>query len=166
MRLLRMLAFHTRLFASDSYFVQLMITSTVTILLMQYVASFASHSPESASSAWLRAGLVGTWCTVAAGLIGFQRFQGTLVHLVFTPTCAGSTLLPLIGSASAFGLLAFPLTGLLAWVLRLHPQVSWQLVPAVFVFWRSAALEHLLGVLASSRILALIRSGLHTEEIW
>ncbi|MBM7052158.1 hypothetical protein [Rothia sp. ZJ1223] len=60
MRLLRMLAFHTRLFASNSYFVQLMITSTVTILLMQYVASFASHSPESASSAWLRAGLVGT----------------------------------------------------------------------------------------------------------
>ncbi len=137
MRVLRMLAFHTRLFAGNSYFVQLMVTSTVTILLMQYVASFASHSPESASSAWLRAGLVGTWtvCTVAAGLIGFQRFQGTLVHLVFTPTRAGSTLLPLVGSASAFGLLAFPLTGLLAWILRLHPQVSWQLVPAVFVFW-------------------------------
>lgn len=111
MRTLRMLAFHTRLFAGNSYFVQLMITSTVTILLMQYVASFASQSPESASSAWLRAGLVGTWtvCTVAAGLIGFQRFQGTLVHLVFTPTRAGSTLLPLIGSASAFGLLAFRL---------------------------------------------------------
>ena len=128
MRVLRMLAFHTRLFAGNSYFVQLMITSTVTILLMQYVASFASHSPSSASSAWLRAGLVGTWtvCTVAAG---------TLVHLVFTPTRAGSTLLPLVGSASAFGLFAFPLAGLLAWILRLHPQVSWQLVPAVFVFW-------------------------------
>ncbi|MCI9888615.1 ABC transporter permease [Micrococcales bacterium 31B] len=120
MRFVSMLRFHLALFARNSFFVQLMLTSTLSVLALQAIAALASDSPAD-GTAWLRAGMVGMWSvsTVAAGLIGYQRFQGTLVHLAMSPRSLASTLTPLIASAASFGLLALPTAAAAAWVLRL-----------------------------------------------
>ena len=134
----RMAWFHLRLFGRNTYFVQLLATSTVSILLLQIVAARTSPG-AGVESAWLRAGLVGTWsvATVAAGLIGFQRFQGTLVHLMMAPSRPARVVMPLVASAATFGLLAFPLAGISSWALGRGPHVtSWPALSiGVALFW-------------------------------
>ena len=135
---LRMLWFHTRLFARNSFFSQLMFTSTLSILAMQLLAAHGNGAPAG-EPLWLRAGMVGTWSvsTVAAGMIGFQRFQGTLAHLVFTPGPASRTMLPLVGAAATFGLLAFPLAALVASLFGYTPSTrAWAvLLVGILTFW-------------------------------
>lgn len=134
---LRMLAFQMTLFARNTYFSQLLLTSTLSVLLLQYVASFGSGAAVT-EHAWLRAGMVGTWtmCAVSTGLIGFQRFQGTLVHQVSAPIGARSALLPVVGSAATFGLLAFPLAAGVAALLGLPlGPPRWSLLIAMAAFW-------------------------------
>lgn len=133
---LRMLAFHLGSFLRTSYFVQLLITSTVSILILQAIGATAFGT--STSALWLRAGMVGTWsvATVAAGLVGFQRFQGTLPHLLMTSRKPAATLAPLIASAASFGLLAFPLGWLVSVVLRLDPTVpTGASILGMLLFW-------------------------------
>lgn len=148
---LRMLWFHIRQFGRTGYFVQLLLTSTLSVLALQLLAASGSGADASPLT-WLRAGMVGTWsvCTVAAGMIGFQRFQGTLVHLVMTPRSPVRTLLPLVGSAASFGLLAFPIAAAGAALAGHRPVVSsWPaLVLGVIVFW--------LACLAISSVVAAV----------
>lgn len=135
-----MLFFHLRVFSQNSYFLQLLLTSTLSVLLLQFIASLNSNLSVD-GTAWLRAGMVGTWSvsTVAAGLIGFQRFQGTLVHIVLSPLSVGKVLLPLIASACSFGLLAFPLAALAAAILRIPFQTTNMatLIVGVVCLWLS-----------------------------
>lgn len=120
MRDLRMLLFHARLFRHNSYFFQLLLTSTLGMVAMQ---ALAARLPGAtlADLGWLRAGMFGTWtmCAVAVGMLGYQSFQGTLVHLYRTPVAAFRTLMPVVGAASVFGLAALPLAALFAWLLRM-----------------------------------------------
>lgn len=133
-----MLWFQARLFGRNSYFSQLLVTSTLSVLALQLIAAHGNNIPTS-EPIWLRSAVVGTWsvCTVAAGMIGFQRFQGTLVHLVMTPGPPSRTLLPLVGSAATFGLLAFPLAALVATAFGYAPQVFfWPgLIVGAVTFW-------------------------------
>lgn len=136
-RFLRMLTFQVSLFARNSYFAQLLLTSTLSVLLLQYVATFSSGA-QATEQAWLRAGMVGTWtmCAVSTGLIGFQRFQGTLIHHVVSPLGARAALLPVVGSAATFGLFAFPLAGAAAALLGMPlGQLDWSSVLAIAAFW-------------------------------
>jgi ABC-2 type transport system permease protein len=111
-----MLLFHTRLFAHNSYFVQLVLTSTLGIAVLQALA--ARSGGAAGPGDWLRPAVLGLWtvCTVSAGMVGYQRFQGTLVHLLMSPLPPERTLFPLLGSASVFGLLAFPIAALVSWL--------------------------------------------------
>ena len=120
-----MLWFHARLFGRNTYFSQLLVTSTLAVLALQVLAAHANGVPDD-EPIWVRSAIVGTWtvCTVAAGIVGFQRFQGTLVHLVMTPGSPTRTLLPLVGSAATFGLLSFPLAALTAAVFGYAPRIS------------------------------------------
>ncbi|GAB2454654.1 hypothetical protein GCM10007967_05850 [Xylanimonas ulmi] len=131
-----MLAFQVRLFARNSYFTQLLVTSTVSILLLQYVASFGAGSVVT-SQAWLRAGMTGTWttCAVSTGLIGFQRFQGTLVHQVAARIGARPALVPVVGSAATFGLLAFPLAAAGGAILGIPLAITGTMIVGLVVFW-------------------------------
>jgi len=136
-RVLRMLAFQVGLFARNSYFLQLLLTSTLSVLLLQYVASLDTGAPTS-PHAWLRAGMVGTWtmCAVSTGLIGFQRFQGTLVHQVLSPLGARAALLPVVGSAATVGMLAFPLAGAVAALLGMPVgPLRWSTLVGIAAFW-------------------------------
>lgn len=133
----RMLGFHVRLFARNSYFAQLLITSTISVLLLQWVASFGGDA-EVSSQAWLRAGMVGTWttCAVSTGLVGFQRFQGTLVYLVTARVGPRAALLPVVGSAATFGLLSFPLAAAAAALLGLPlGDITWTRLLAMGILW-------------------------------
>jgi len=114
-----MLWFHVRQFARNGYFVQLLITSTLTIVILQALAARAPSLGAASSGpalglAWLRAGMLGTWtvCAVSSGMLGYQRFQGTLVYLVRSPHHPMRVLLPVLGAASVFGLLALPLAAI------------------------------------------------------
>jgi ABC-2 type transport system permease protein len=130
--------FHTAQFARTGYFVQLLGTSTLGLAALQALAARAPGA-QNTDIGWLRAGVVGTWtvCTVAAGMIGYQRFQGTLIHLVRSPLALPRALLPVVGAASVFGLAALPLAGGASWLLR-QPVALGPLVPtaaAAAAFW-------------------------------
>jgi len=140
---LRMWWFHARNFARTGYFVQLLFTSTLGMVALQALAARASDAAGPGTDGyglgWLRAGMLGTWtmCSVATGMLGFQRFQGTLVHLMRTPHSAFRVLMPVVGAAATFGLLALPLALGFSWLLR-QPITFGALGPtllAVLVFW-------------------------------
>lgn len=129
--------FHVRHFARNGFFVQLLVTTTIGMVALQALAGRAPGAGNELG--WLRAGLVGTWteCTVAAGMLGYQRFQGTLVYLMRSALPSPRVLFPVVGAASVFGLAAFPLSIGSSLVLSQPVQVSsWMhLVMAVGVFW-------------------------------
>jgi ABC-2 type transport system permease protein len=138
MRDLRMFGFHVRQFARNSYFVQLLLTSTLGVLILQELAARASGTDDD-STTWVRSGMVGMWTvgTVSAGMIGYQRYQGTLAYLVRTPLATPRTLLPVVGAASVFGMAAFPVAALGASALRenLASGQPLLLTGAILMFW-------------------------------
>lgn len=140
MSFMRMLWFHTHLFSRNSYFSQLLISSTLSILVLQMLVANEVVGSDT-STIWIRSAVVGMWtvCTVAAGLVGYQRFQGTLVYLVMTPSSPARTLLPLIASAATFGVLAFPLAALGGMLFGNFPDISsWPtLLVGVAALWLS-----------------------------
>lgn len=117
MRWLRLMAFHIRQFVVVPHFVQLMLISTLTTTVVQFVA-WRAWGVVNPADAWTRAGTIGMWttCTAAAGIIGFERFKGTLVHLVLSPLGALRTAACVVLSAATFGILAFPVAWV-AWAL-------------------------------------------------
>ncbi len=123
-RQLRMSAFHVRQFVSVPYFIQLMVTTTLATALVQFL-SFRAFGTMSATQGWVRAGIIGMWTTAtcAAGIIGFERYKGTLVYLVSAPIGALRSLAAVVASAGSFGLAAFPV----AWV-------TWALCSASVTF--------------------------------
>lgn len=132
--------FHLRLFARNGYFFWLMVSTTVSVLLLQYVASYAAGSAAD-ETIWLRAGIFGLWscATTAAGAIGFQRFQGTLPYLLNNVTSDAVSLAALIVPASSFGLLSFPLSWLAAKALGITTTIALQIVTVtVLMLWIGA----------------------------
>jgi len=119
---MRMVWFHLRQFARVGYFVGLLVSSTTSMFLLQLLAMRAATGPISGQDPqlWVRAALVGMWsvCTVSAGMIGFQRMQGTLVHVLFSPRSPIVTLGPIVAAGSCFGILSFPLAAGLAVVFH------------------------------------------------
>ena len=116
MRYFRMVAFHLGEFARVPFFVSLMATSTLGILAIQALAYYAWGGDSWV--AWMRSGIVGMWTTttVAAGILGFERFKGTLVHLFSARINVLSPAAAVVSAASVFGLLSFAVAWL-AWGL-------------------------------------------------
>lgn len=135
-RQLRMTAFHLRQFVSVPYFIQLMVITTVTTTLIQFLGSEAWDT-LTPTQGWVRAGVIGCWTTTttAAGIIGFERYKGTLPYLVLAPIGALRSLAAVVCSAASFGLAALPVAWL-SWALLslsvsftpLSPAVLGQLV--------------------------------------
>lgn len=109
-RQLRLSWFHVRQFMSVPYFIQLMIVTTVTTTLVQYLAARA-WGGISPTQGWVRGGVIGLWTTTtcAAGIIGFERYKGTLVHLVMARIGALRSLATVVCSAASVGVLSLPL---------------------------------------------------------
>lgn len=115
--LIRMAWFHTRRLWGTAFFVQLLVLSVAQVVCLQALSTYAGLA---AAGGWIRAALVGIWTvsTVAAGIIGFQRFSGTLVHLVRSPRPAWQALAPVVASVSTLGFCAIPLSLGLSALLR------------------------------------------------
>jgi len=164
-RSFRMLWFQLRQFARNGYFVQLLITTTVGMVALQALAArvpsawtatgmadVVTGAGVGAGFGWLRAGMLGAWtvCAVSSGMLGYQRYQGTLVHLVRSPLPPAQALMPILGAASVFGLLALPLAAAASWLLRqpvLMGRFAASLLAAV-VFWVAClAISALIGML-------------------
>ena len=132
-------AFHFKLFARNGYFVSTMLTSTLGMLLLQYVIAYAVQG-LSDPFLWVRAGIFGLWsCAVtAAGAIGFQRFQGTLPYLLNNVTSDLVSLAALLAPCSAFGLLAFPFSFAVSALLGMNASIHLSQVIAVCLLWLGA----------------------------
>lgn len=113
MRILRQAGFHLRQFISVPYFIQLMVLTTVAATIVQYVGISAWDS-ITPTQGWLRAGIIGMWTTStsAAGIIGFERYKGTLVYLLTGSMRPQFVLSALVSSAATFGLASFPVAWL------------------------------------------------------
>lgn len=131
-RQLRMTAFHLRQFVSIPYFIQLMVITTVTTTLIQYLGAEA-WGTLTPTQGWVRAGVIGCWTTTttAAGIIGFERYKGTLPYLVLAPIGALRSLAAVVCSAASFGLAALPLAwatwALLSWSVD-FTLLSWSVL--------------------------------------
>lgn len=127
MRDLRLLVFQVRQVAATGYFVQLLVVSTVSAVLLQWLVTWNQPAlPGAGELSWVRAGIVGAWTTtcVAAGILGFQRYQGVLAPLVNSPLGAHRTLVPIIAACSVLGLAGFAIAAALAALLGLPVRIT------------------------------------------
>lgn len=155
-RQLRLTAFHIRQFVSVPYFIQLMVFTTIVTTLVQFLAARA-WGGITTTQGWVRGGVIGMWTTTtcAAGIIGFERFKGTLAHLVIAPIGALRSLAAVVCAAASFGLAALPV----AWCT--WAVASWSVdftVPGWMGAGRMvvAALLLLAGCLALSFVIAAL----------
>ena len=134
-----MLWFHVRQFARVGYFVELMVVSTVSSVLIQGLAyGFAGGLP---SQVWLRSAEIGMWttCTASAGMIGFQRFQGTLAPLLVGQQPPARSLSAVVTAASTFGLVSFPLSAVVVALLGGTVDVNLTTIIGAVLVWLGAA---------------------------
>lgn len=105
--------FFLRQFLSVPYFIQLMAMTTIATTIMHY-AAYSAWGSLTPTQGWVRGGVIGMWtvATTAAGIVGFERFKGTLVSLVLAPIGALRVLAALVASAALAGLASFPLAWL------------------------------------------------------
>lgn len=145
-RQLRMVGFHVQQFLTVPFFVQVVIVSTLSISVVQSLAQYAWGGDCGAD--WIRAGIIGTWstCTIAAGILGFERYKGTLVHLVVSRVNPIWPLAALVTAASVFALAAFPIAWLSTWALHTAMGIScspsgvpmWHWLVEVALLWVAA----------------------------
>ncbi len=104
-----MVGFHSRQMLRNSFFVQLIVVTPVSFVAVKALVAYGLGAPLG-DQVWFEAGAAGMWSltTMSAGMIGFQRFQGTL---------------PLVASTACSGLLCFPVAVLA--VLVCGGQVGW-----------------------------------------
>jgi len=114
MTFVRVGGFHVRQLSRNAFFLQQAIAAPVGFLLLLFFSSWQAGTPL-ADDAWASASVAGSWVTTttAVGIVGFQRYQGTLEHLalstlrpgvVFGSLCAAAALLGLVGVPVALAL--------------------------------------------------------------
>lgn len=134
MRWLRVCWFNLRQFCAVSHFAQTMVLVTTTTTLVQWLGIRVWGG--NATVACMRAAMIGMWTTsvFSAGLLGFERHKGTLVHLVSDSRHTLATLALVVLSAATFGLVSFP-AAWIAWALLSHIVVPLPNVGLVLLFW-------------------------------
>lgn len=106
-----MLSFHVRQLLRTSFFVQLAITAPISFILLRTLGAVGAGAGVP-HSLWLYGSIAGCWAstTTAVGLIGYQRFQGTLPHLVLTRLPLGLVFGALTAAAALIGLVGLPIS--------------------------------------------------------
>lgn len=134
---IRIVWFHLKLYCKNQYFLWLTLSSTISITLLQYLFAYASNNLND-PEIWIRSGVFGLWssATTATGVIGFQRFQGTLPYLFNTKVGNVKSFIGLIMPASLFGLLAFPIAYIVSFFLKLPvTNLTFSLSLKVILYW-------------------------------
>lgn len=115
--------FHAKVYSKNSYFSVLLLTSTISIILIQH--SLAYINKESITSEfWVIAGIFGFWnlCVTSAGALSFQRHQQTLMYLINNKVSDIVSIVSLLIAPATFGLLAFPLSYFFTSLILLEAQ--------------------------------------------
>lgn len=139
MRFLLLSWFHLKIFAKNSYFINLAITGTLSLLFVEYIVAYVAQTPLTSQS-WIRAAIFGLWScgTTAAGSISFQRHRGTLPYLLNNKVSDEASLAAVVFPAASFGLLCFPLAMLAGAILRFPITLTGTFVLAVICLWVGA----------------------------
>ncbi len=121
MRVLNLTFFHFKLMIKNNYFVTLLFTTTISILLLQYVVAY-SQGDSLGNLIWLRSGIFGMYSVVitSIGLIGFQRRQQTLMYLLNNKTSDKTSILCLLIAPSILGIFAFLISFIMSMILGLE----------------------------------------------
>lgn len=139
MNFLNLVKFHFKNYIQNSYFVMLLVTSTLSVLIIQYVVSWGTNSQIDANI-WIRTGIFGLWSlgTTAAGIIGMQRWQGTIMYLINNPVNDYQSLSAVVLPVSVFGIFSFPLAYFFSILLNIQVNFSLEIIMYVLLFWIGA----------------------------
>lgn len=133
-----MYRFHLKQYSHNSYFISLVVISTVSILFLKFIGSYSLRIQLTQNDVII-AGLFGMWSSAvtSAGILHFQRNQGVLVYLVNGSRQVSTNLIALISSASTFGLVAFPLAYIASGLLNMgnFPTISAIKLCYILLFW-------------------------------
>ena len=138
-KFLHLIDFQVKEYVKNTYFVNLVLIQTTMMMLYEYLTHYVHHNYSGQE--WLIAGVIGLWasCTTSGGALGFQRFQGTLPHLLNGALPPFEVLLATLAPAAIYGLVAFPLAALEALILGMPINyLSWELLLGIVVLWFTA----------------------------
>ena len=120
---LMMLSFHVRTLLHTPFFIISVLGSGVSF---SFLKAFSFTGDASGSEAfWVYSAIASLWAatTLATGLIGYQRFQGTFPYLLLSPQGILAVFVPLIVSAAFLGLVLGVPVSLLFGFLWFHQVV-------------------------------------------
>ena len=165
---LHLTRFHARQLLRTSFFLQQALLAPLAFYLLRALGERGTGRHLS-GDLWVDAAIAGLWATttLAVGIIGFQRFQGTLEHLAMSTLAPGTVFSALAAAATLIGLIGVP-GCVLAQVLlarRLDISISdaLGLVAAVIACCASASLLASLFVLLRS---AVVYEPLILAPVW
>ncbi|MFV0556920.1 MAG: hypothetical protein ACK5LM_07470 [Lactovum sp.] len=137
----RMYCFHLRQYFRNSYFLCLLVISSLSLLMYKYLSAYSQGQPISSQDVMISS-IFGMWsaAVTAAGILHFQRSQGVLVYLVNSPSSSLLNLMALVSAPASFGLLAYPLTYVAAGLLNNFYFVEIEMISFIYIllFWISA----------------------------
>ncbi len=163
MNFLRLFIFHFILFAKNRYFILVTVTSTLSILLIQYILVYNTTGLAD-ETIWLRTGIFGMWGTtiVAAGILTYQKFLGTLKYLINGKYSPYKSIIALILSCSSFGILAFFISYLVSAIVGIKvSMITVELIVAILLFYTGAIVYSI--VIGS--LFVLTRNAITYEQI-
>lgn len=141
MQFLKLVVFQLKLYVKNSYFVNLVLIETTSMLLYEYLAHYVNQ--DYSGKEWLIAGIMGTWasCTTSAGALGYQRYQGTLMYLLNSSIAREKVLLATLSPAAIYGLIAFPVAGIEATFLKMPVKyLNGNLFIGILLLWLSSTI--------------------------
>jgi ABC-2 type transport system permease protein len=110
MLFVRLAYFHGRQLLRTPFFLQEALLSPLVFFFLRTLGELGSgqHLP---GRLWVDGSIAGLWATttLAVGIIGFQRFQGTLEHLAMSVLAPGRVFGSLAASATLIGVIGIPL---------------------------------------------------------
>lgn len=102
--------FHFRQLLRTSFFLQLAISAPISFALLRAIGSWGAGTPIPATL-WFDVAVAGMWATTttAMGIIGFQRFQGTLEFQALSVLSPGVVFGGLVAASALIGWIGLPI---------------------------------------------------------
>lgn len=150
--ILKMASFHVRQLLKTPFFLQTALLAPLSFGLLKWLG-YSGAQVAVTDSFWVEISIAGLWAstTTAVGIVGFQRFQGTLEHLATSVLQPRSVFTALTAAAAALGLLSVPIG--IALQLFATGSVHFSLSSVCSILLAAVACVASAGVLASLFVL-------------
>lgn len=167
-RYARLSSFHARQLLRVPFFLQQALAAPLAFEVLRTLG-LAGAGAAVPGNLWFLAGTAGMWSTttLAVGIIGFQRFQGTLEHLAMSTLPPGVVFGSLASSAALIGVIGYPLSFVAQLVTGGQPEVAASdIVGAVVATIACAASASLLAALFVLIRAATVFEPLVLTPVW